>query len=95
MSNVSRASRPVLASKARLKWDRHENKHMLLYPERGLILNETASAILELCDGAHTIGEIASALAARASAPAEVVEAEVLSFVETMHKKGLLSLVGP
>jgi pyrroloquinoline quinone biosynthesis protein D len=90
MSTVSPASRPRIAAKARLKWDRHAQKHMLLYPERGLVLNDSAAAIVELCDGASTIGEIARALAARAGRSAETIEADVIAFVEAMHRRGLL-----
>lgn len=64
MSELSPASRPRLANKARLKWDRHANKHMLLYPEHGLLLNDSAASILQLCDGQATIAEIAQTLAA-------------------------------
>jgi coenzyme PQQ biosynthesis protein PqqD len=93
VSSVSQTSRPKIAAKARLKWDRHERRHVLLYPERGLVLNESAAAILELCDGVRTIQEIARTLAARASDAPARVEPEVLSFVEALHKKGLLALV--
>lgn len=54
--------RPKLAKKARLKWDAREKKFMLLYPERGLLLNESAGEIVKLCDGTRTISEIVESL---------------------------------
>ena len=68
---------------------------MLIYPERGLVLNEVAAAILELCDGARTVRDIAQTLAIRSRATPEAVEADVVSFLETMKDKGLLALVTP
>ena len=35
---ISLESRPRLAAKARLRWDRKDERFMLLYPERGLVL---------------------------------------------------------
>jgi coenzyme PQQ biosynthesis protein PqqD len=92
MTAVSGASRPRLANKARLKWDRHAQQHMLLFPERGLALNASAAAILELCDGHATVDEIARTLAARAGSAVEVIAADVLAFVEAMRKRGLVAV---
>lgn len=87
---ISRASRPRLAPKARYRWDRHSKKHILLYPERGLVLNGSAAEILGLCDGARTVEEIARTLAARTSGTHETIEADVLAFLDTMHKRALV-----
>jgi coenzyme PQQ biosynthesis protein PqqD len=89
---ISRESRPKLASKARLKWDRHESKHMLLYPERGMLLNETAAQIVSACDGARTIAEIAAEIAAGKTGKADVatVERDVIHFVESLRARALL-----
>jgi len=84
------AWRPRLADKARLKWDRHAQKHILLYPERGLELNPPAAAIVELCDGKKTVEEIARALAARTGGAPETVEVDVIAFIESMRRRGLL-----
>jgi coenzyme PQQ biosynthesis protein PqqD len=87
---LSRESRPKLAPKARLKWDRHENKHMLLYPERGMLLNETAAAIVQACDGQRTIAEIAVTIASAGKVDASAVERDVLDFVESLRVRALL-----
>ena len=82
---------PKLAKKARLKHDRHANKWMILYPERGLELNDTAAAIAQKLDGARTIAAIADELASEhEGAPRDAIEKDVLSFVKGLADKGLL-----
>lgn len=54
------SSFPKLAQKGRLKFDKVREKHLLLLPEKVVVLNETAASILTLCDGnesVHTITE--------------------------------------
>ena len=58
-------ARPTLASKVRLRWDRRAEKYMLLYPERGLVLNATGADIVQLCTGEHTVGGIVTQLAGK------------------------------
>jgi len=54
-----------VARNARLRWDKIEARHVLLSPERGLALNETATEVVRLCDGTRTAGEIAAACVAK------------------------------
>ncbi len=92
---VALGSRPLLASKARLRWDRRSGCHMLLYPERGLRLNETGAAILLLCDGARTVEQIVSELAAQyQSAERADLERETIAFLDTLDARGLLQARG-
>jgi coenzyme PQQ biosynthesis protein PqqD len=82
---------PKLAKKARLRFDRHSGGHMILYPERGLALNESAAAIAKRCDGTRTVEEIIDELAREAEpASREDVARDVLAFVEALAQKGLL-----
>jgi coenzyme PQQ biosynthesis protein PqqD len=84
-------SRPKLAAKARLRWDRREGKDILLYPERGLLLNPVAGAIVRLCDGSRTAEDITREVAASfpATAPEEVAR-DVAEFLEELRARGLL-----
>ena len=83
--------RPRLASKARLRYDRKGERYMLLYPEKGLVLNDTAVAIVKLCTGEHTVTGIIDALvAAYADKPREAIEGEVLGFLGAMADRGLV-----
>jgi len=86
---------PRLAKKARLKHDRHANKLMILYPERGLELNDAAAEIAQKCDGTRSIAVIADELAKEhegGGALRAVIEADVLAFVTMLRDKGLLEL---
>jgi coenzyme PQQ biosynthesis protein PqqD len=84
---------PKLAKKARLKLDRHANKYMIIYPERGLELNDAAAQIAQKCDGSRSIAAIADELAKEHDgAPRAVIEADVLAFVTMLRDKGLLEL---
>ncbi len=83
-------ARPTLASKVRLRWDRRASRYMLLYPERGLVLNATGADIVQLCTGEHTVGGIVEQLAGKyAREPAEVAR-EVHAFLTRLAERGLL-----
>ena len=84
-------ARPRLAAKARLRFDRKSTRYMLLYPERGLVLNPTAADIVQLCTGEHTVGAIVERLAAKyGMKPREAIEQEVLTFLDAMAARGLV-----
>jgi pyrroloquinoline quinone biosynthesis protein D len=84
---------PRLAKKARLKLDRHANKYMIIYPERGLELNDEAAAIAKKCDGSRSIAAIADELSAEhGGAPRDAIEQDVVAFVSMLRDKGLLEL---
>lgn len=81
---------PRLAAKARLHWDAVEGRYFLLFPEAALALGDTAPAILQLCNGEHTLGEIVSTLATQYGESPGVVEADVAAFVDELQGRGLL-----
>ncbi|QQZ11436.1 pyrroloquinoline quinone biosynthesis peptide chaperone PqqD [Heyndrickxia vini] len=64
MKSILLRSFPKLAAKARLKFDKVRGKHLLLLPERVVILNETAASILTLCDGSQTVSSMSEKLRA-------------------------------
>ena len=92
-SSQAALAKPRLARKVRLKYDAIEKRFLLLYPERGMVLNGSATEILQRCDGERTVAAIAEELASSSDAPAEQIEREVTAFVEDMQKRGLLELV--
>jgi hypothetical protein len=65
----------------RLRRDRHSGKTLLLYPEHGLLLNDSAAAILRSCDGS-TAAEIGAAL----RAPLD----DVIAFLDALVARGLM-----
>ena len=95
MPDVSAAlaanARPRLAPKVRLRWDHKDARYMLLYPERGLVLNATAADVVKLCTGEHTVAAIVERLAEKyAPQPADAIEREVLTFLHAMADRGLI-----
>ena len=80
-----------LAHKARLRFDARSGKHVLLYPERGLELSETAARIAELCREGATAGAIIDRLAASYQAPRARIEEEVMAFLRLLDERGLLA----
>ena len=82
--------KPKLAAKAKLRLDAKSGKYMLLYPEKGLLLNATGAAILRLCTGEHTLSSIVTTLSAEFQSDADVLRAEVVTFVQGLLDRGLL-----
>jgi coenzyme PQQ biosynthesis protein PqqD len=87
---IALAARPRLAAKARLRFDRLTGGHLLLYPERGLALNATATAIIELCSGERTVEAIAAEVGARFQVGARPVVDEVRAFLDALAARGLI-----
>jgi pyrroloquinoline quinone biosynthesis protein D len=56
---------PRLPDGFRLHWDKVRERHVLLFPEGAIGLNDTAVAVLELCDGKRTIEDIADEISDR------------------------------
>lgn len=88
---MTELSRPKLAAKARLRADRLEGRLLLLYPERGLVLNRSAGEIVELCTGELTIARIVDLLAGRhPEKRRETIKTDVLALLGTLSSRGLL-----
>jgi pyrroloquinoline quinone biosynthesis protein D len=84
------AGAPRLAAGARLQTDRVTGGRVLLYPEGVLLLNRTAAAVLELCDGRRPVADVSAALAARFGATPEAVTADVSEFLGRLRERGLV-----
>jgi pyrroloquinoline quinone biosynthesis protein D len=88
---ITTESYPKVAAKARLRLDRITDRHLLLYPERGMILNRTAKEILVLCTGEQTVATIIDRLACRyAGQSRELIEQDVCCFLREMARRGLV-----
>ena len=84
-------SRPRLAARARLRWDRHAAQWLLLYPERGLALNAQAAAIARLLTGEHSVeASVTRLLAAFPTAPRDTVERDVFAFLRVLAARRLV-----
>lgn len=81
-------TRPRLASGVRLRRDEVRGRTVLLFPEGMLALNETAVAVLELCDGERSLSDIVRELGSRYSG-ADVRD-DVEQLVSRIAKLGLV-----
>jgi pyrroloquinoline quinone biosynthesis protein D len=77
-------SRPQLWRLARLDYDPVRERHVLLYPEGTVLLNDTGAAILELCNGTRTVAQIMTILAERYQTD---VSGDVGDYLEQMTQR--------
>ena len=82
--------KPKLAPKSKLRLDPRTGKHILLYPEKGLLLNPTGAAILKQCDGERSLSAIIAELSLEFQGDPEVLRVEVIRFVQGLLDRGLL-----
>ncbi len=83
---LSLESRPVLARKARLRYEEVRQTDLLLLPERVVKLNSSGAAILRLCDGQRTVREIVQELESRFGQAS--LENDVLEFLRNVSALG-------
>lgn len=87
---VGGETRPRLPAYLKLRHDAGRGRWILLAPERVLTPDDTAVAVLKLCDGERTVEDIVQALAKDYSAPAEVIRADVLELLQGLADKGYI-----
>jgi pyrroloquinoline quinone biosynthesis protein D len=78
---------PRLWRLARLDFDAVRQRPVLLYPEGAVLLNETGAAILELCNGSHTVEQIVTILSQRYQTD---VSADVSEYLTLMVDRELV-----
>jgi pyrroloquinoline quinone biosynthesis protein D len=93
VTGITTAGRPALNACAWLKWDAIRGNGVLLYPEGLLVLNDTAVAVLRLCDGRRSIAQIAWVLATQFDLPAEAIEPDVLLVLDRLMGKRLIEVM--
>ncbi len=97
-SMIGPDSRVSLARQARLKLDPRTGRQMLLYPEKGLELNETAARVAALCREERAVRDIVERMVAAAiQSPTarRQIEDEVLAFLRALEDRGLLMVRNP
>lgn len=83
-------STPALPRGVRLHWDKVRGQHVLLGPERALMLDQIAYEILKRVDGEVAEAAISADLAATFGAPVEQVAGDVATFLADLADKRLL-----
>jgi coenzyme PQQ biosynthesis protein PqqD len=95
---ITPTSRVNLARQARLKLDPRSGKQILLYPEKGLELNDTAARVAALCREERSVQDIVQRMVSTAieSPVARAqIEDEVLAFLRALEDRGLLMVREP
>jgi pyrroloquinoline quinone biosynthesis protein D len=92
MSAVSAQSVPSLRRGVRRHFDAARGQNVLQCPERVVLLDDIADAIIELCDGRRSAADISNILAARYEEEPAVVAEDVRGFLLELLEKGLVTL---
>jgi pyrroloquinoline quinone biosynthesis protein D len=87
---IERETRPHLPAYLKLRHDTGRDRWILLAPERVLTPDDTAVAVLKLCNGKRTVEEIVETLAKEYAAPADVIRADVLDLLQGLADKGYI-----
>ena len=89
-TEIHSQSRPHLPRGVRLRRDEARARWTLLAPERIFEVDDTAAAVLELCDGERDLNAIVAELAARYTAPPAVIERDVVAMLADLKAKRVL-----
>ena len=87
MTELPAVRRPILVPHARYRWDTVRNQHQLVFPEGMIVLNESGTAIVRLCDGRSTDELIATL---KDTYPGSEPSDDVHEFLGQLAERGLL-----
>ena len=89
---VTEDSRPALPRHIKMRHDAGRGRWILLGPERVFEPDETAVAVLRLCDGTRSVGDIATLLSKEYQAPVDVITRDVMAMLQDLADKGVVKL---
>lgn len=89
---VTLQSVPKLRRGVRRHFDAARNTPVLMAPERVVVLDDIADAIIAQCDGKRSVAEIVSQLAAQYAAPAAEISNDVLILLEDLVETSLVAV---
>lgn len=79
-------AKPYIAPGYRMQWEAVQENYVLLYPEGMVQLNDTAAAILALCDGQRSTQQVITDL--ETEYEAEGLQDDVLAFLTEAVDRG-------
>ncbi len=88
---ISAASKPGLPRYVKLRHDTTRDRWLVQAPERNFYPDPIAVEVLKLCDGSRTVAEVAETLSMRYSAPKEQIQTDVISMLQDLADKGVVS----
>jgi pyrroloquinoline quinone biosynthesis protein D len=86
MSNLNSSTTISIKPGYRLQWEPRLEQHVVLFPEGMVKLNQTAFEILNVCDGANTLGSIIALLQQKFNQPN--LEPNIREFLEVAYARG-------
>lgn len=90
---IEAGSIPKLPRHVKLRHDRTRDRWVILAPERVLVPDETAVAVLSRVDGRAKVAGIAEDLARTYSAPVDVILTDSLALLQDLADKGFVITV--
>ena len=91
---ISATTVPRLKPGIRMQFNEARQQWIVQAPERVLMPDEVAVAVLQRCDGTATVAAIAEALARQYEAPPEVVTADIVELLQDLAEKGIIADAG-
>ena len=89
---VAADSVPRLPRHVKLRHDKARDRWLILVPERVLVPDDTAVAVLSRVNGARSVREIATDLAQTYQAPVDVILADSVALLQDLADKGFLAV---
>ena len=89
--HIAAESVPGFPRHVRFEFNAAHDCWVILAPERLLMPDETAVAILKRCDGATSVAAIVDALATDFNAPREMIEKDVTELLQGLADKGMIA----
>ncbi len=83
-------SRPGMPRHVKMRHDTGRDRWIILAPERVFNPDETAVAVLKLCDGQRSVSEIAATLSQEYQAPLDVVTNDIVAMLQDLADKGVV-----
>ena len=90
MQRIELDSRPCFEAGVHLQFNTSRQQWIVQAPERVLMPDDIAVAILKRCDGHTTINEIGEALAREYGAPQSVVTKDTIELLQDLADRGLI-----
>ena len=87
---IGEASRPALPRHIKMRHDAGRGRWILLAPERVFEPDDTAVAVLKLCNGERSVGDIAAVLSHEYQAPLDVITSDVVRMLQDLADKGVV-----
>lgn len=85
-------SRPVLPRHVKMRHDAGRGRWLILAPERVFDPDDTAVAVLKLCDGQRSVNDIANVLSQEYQAPSEEIKTDIIAMLQDLSDKGVVQV---